>query len=216
MKIYGSLLSPFVRKVAVVAAEKGIAFEFAQGGPAHPDAEFVAASPFRKMPAINDDGFMLSDSTAIALYLEARNPDPALLPAGAQARGRAIWFDEFADTVLGAAGLKIMFNRLVGPRILKIGGDEAVAQKGAEELPATLDYLESVAPPEGWLVGDRFGLADISVASILRTMDYCKPCVDAAARPRTAAWYARVIARPTWAAVAVMEEKQARRIMPQD
>lgn len=213
MKLYGALISPFVRKVAVIATEKGISFELGRGGPGSDDAEFLAASPLGKIPAIDDDGFKLADSSAIAIYLDAKHPEPRLIPEDPQARGKAVFYDEFADTVLGAAGLKILFNRLVGPKLLKVGGDEALALQGEAELPRWTDWFESVVPESGWLLGDVFTIADISVASTFRTLAYVRHGVDAAARPRTAAWFERVAARPSWAAVAAQEDVFAQRIM---
>jgi glutathione S-transferase len=213
MKLYGALLSPFVRKVAVVATEKGVSYEPARGGPGNPDPDFLAASPLGKIPAIDDNGFTLSDSSAIAVYLDGQYPGPRLLPDDPQLRGKVMFFDEFADTVLGGAGLKILFNRLVGPKLLKVGGDEAIALQGEAELPRWLDWLESTVPDQGWLVGDAFTLADISVASIFRTLAYVGHGVDPAARPKTAAWYARVAQRPAWAAVAAQEDVFAAKIM---
>ena len=211
MKLYGALLSPIVRKVALIAAEKGMPCELVMTSPGNTDPEFVAASPFGKIPAIRDGLFTLADSSAIAHYLEAKQPDPALLPAEAEARGRAVWFDEFADTVLAGAGLKIVFNRLVAPRLLKLPYDEAVAQQGEAELPAILAYLEGAAPQDGWLAGE-FSLGDVAVASVLRTMTYVGHGPDTAAYPRTAAWYARVSERPAWQAVAAQEAPFAARI----
>lgn len=213
MKLYGAMLSPFVRKVAIIATEKGVSLEMGRGGPGNPDPDFLAASPLGKIPAIDDNGFTLADSSAIALYLDAQYPEPRLLPDDPQLRGRAMFFDEFADTILGGAGLKILFNRLVGPKLLKVGGDEAIALQGEAELPRWLDWLETVVPEQGWLLGDTFTLADISVASIFRTLAYVGHGVDADARPRTAAWYARVAQRPAWAAIAAQEEVTAARIM---
>ena len=218
MKVYGALLSPFVRKVCVALSEKSMAYELVLSSPGSPDPDFLAASPFGKIPAIKDGDYTLADSTAIVAYLEAKQPRPALLPAEAEARGRAMWFDEFADTVFATSGLKILFNRLVGPRLLKLPYDEAIALQGEAELPRILDYLESVAPeagwPEaGWLVGD-FTLGDISVASMLRSLAYVGHGPDAAKYPKTAAWYARVAARPGWLAVAELEAPVAERLMP--
>lgn len=213
MKLYGALLSPYVRKVAVICEEKGISWDLARGGPGSTDPEFLAASPLGKIPAIDDDGFTLADSSAIAFYLEAKYPDPCLLPADPQARGKTVFWDEFADTVLGTSGLKILFNRLVGPKLLKVGGDEAIALQGEAELPRWLDWLETQVPPQGWLLGGAFTLADIAVASTMRTLAYVGHGVDAAQRPQIAAWYGRVVARPAWAAVAEREDVVAKRIM---
>lgn len=213
MKLYGALLSPFVRKVAVILAEKGIAYEMARGGPGSTDAEFLACSPLGKIPAMDDDGFQLADSTAIAVYLDAQYPEPRLIPEDARLRGKAVFWDEFADTVLAASGLKILFNRLVGPKLLKVGGDEAMALQGEAELPRWTDWLESVVPDEGWLLGEDFSVADIAVASIFRTLAYVGHGVDASARPKTATWYARVVSRPAWQAVAEKEDPIAQRIL---
>lgn len=91
MILYGSTLSPFVRKVAAYAAEKGIKLELRPFQLTDPDPEFCAASPFRKMPALVDGDYCLSDSTAIVHYLEAKYPEPELIPAEPRARGRVIW-----------------------------------------------------------------------------------------------------------------------------
>lgn len=211
MKMYGALLSPFVRKVAVAAAEKGMACELMPTSPGAPDPEFAKASPFGKIPAIVDGDFSLADSTAIVVYMEAKQPEPALLPAEAKARGTAMWFDEFADTIYAASGLKILFNRLVAPKLLKRPFDEGVALQGEAELPPILDYLESVAPVQGWLAGE-FTLGDISVASIMRSLTYVGHGPDAAKYPKTAAWYERVRARPGWQDVAAQEAPIAARL----
>ena len=80
MVLYGSTMSPFVRKVAAYAAEKGIDVELQPTGFPNQTAEFLAASPFRKMPAMVDGDFSLSDSSAIIHYLEAKYPEPQLIP----------------------------------------------------------------------------------------------------------------------------------------
>ena len=115
--------------------------------------------------------------------------------------------------MFATSGLKILFNRLVGPRLLKLPYDEAIALQGEAELPRILDYLESVAPQSSWLAGE-FTLGDISVASMLRSLTYVGHGPDAEKYPRTAAWYDRVTSRPGWLAVAEQEAPVAERLMP--
>jgi glutathione S-transferase len=205
MKVFGFPLSPYVRKVHLVAAEKGIEVETVLGNPANPAPEFLAASPFRKIPALQDGDYTLCDSTAIVTYIDAKHPDGSIFPADAKARGKAIWFEEFADTIMTAAGGKVVFNRFVGPKVLGRPGDEEAAKVGEQELVPILDYFEGQAPASGWLTGDTFTIADISVASVLRTLGYVGMEPDAAKHPTTAAWYDRVKARPAWQAVAARE-----------
>ena len=71
MILFGSSISPFVRKVLMFAAEKGIALESRPVSPHSDDHEFRAASPFGKIPALVDGDYTLADSTAIVSYLEA-------------------------------------------------------------------------------------------------------------------------------------------------
>jgi len=204
MKLYGFPLSPFVRKVLVVAHEKGIATQVVPVNPMQPGEEFLAASPYGKIPAIDDDGFKLADSTAIAVYLDAKYPEPALLPADPQARAKATWFDEVADTVVMAAGGPMVFNRFVKPRFLGQDCDEAVAMAGEEAMTGRLGYLESVVGDQGWLDG-AFSIGDIAIASVLRTFEYTGWQLDPATFPKLTAWSARVRERPGWQAAAEVE-----------
>lgn len=200
MILYGSTMSPFVRKVAAYAAEKGIELDIQQTGFPNPTPEFIAASPFKKMPALVDGDYSLADSSAIIHYLEAKFPDPELIPADPRERGRTIWFDEFADTLLFACGAKIFFNRVVAPRFLGREGDIAAAETAErDELPPLLDYLEGVIPDSGFLVGDRLTLADISVAGPFANFGHCDVVVDAARYPKTTRYVRSILARSSFA-----------------
>ena len=203
MILYGSSMSPFVRKVLAFAGEKGIALDLQRAGAdfRDPDPAFVAASPFRKMPALVDGDYRLADSSAIIHYLEAKHPEPALIPADPQERGQVIWFEEFADTILTACGAKMFFNRIVSPVFLNKPGDLGAADKAQqEELPPVLDYLETIAPEnEGYLVGDRLTLADIAVASPFANFQHLGCDVDRGRYPRTSAFVERMLGRPSFA-----------------
>jgi glutathione S-transferase len=205
MKIYGFPLSPFVRKVVVAVKEKGLDAELVPSNPNQPDEEFSAASPFRKIPAFRDGDFTLADSTAIVTYLDAKYPEPALLPAAPEARGKAVWFEEVADTILTPAGAPIVLNRFLRPRVFGTEGDEAAALAAEEAVKRPLAYLEETVS-DGWLDGD-FSVGDIAAASVVRTLGYTGWELDAAAYPRLAAWYGRVTARPAWQAAAEIENR---------
>lgn len=201
MIVYGSSLSPFVRKVLAYGAEKGLELELRTLGLGSDDPGFLEASPFRKMPAFRDGDFSICDSSAIIHYLEAKYPDPALIPAEPEARARTIWYDEFSDTILAACGAKMFFNRVVAPRFLGRDGDLAAADKAEqEELPPILDYLERIVPDAGgFLVGETITLADIAVASPFANLGHLDVRLDEARHPRTAAYVAAILSRPSFA-----------------
>jgi glutathione S-transferase len=204
MKIYGFPLSPFVRKVVVAACEKGLDFELIPANPSQPTEEFLKVSPFSKIPAIADGDFSLADSTAIVTYFDAKYPEPALLPADAQARGRAVWFEEVADTILIPAGAPIVLNRFLRPNIFGTEGDEAAAVAAEEAIKRPLGYLESAMSGSGWLDAD-FTVGDLSVACTVKTLGYTGWTLDPATYPKLAAWYDRVSERPAWQKAAEQE-----------
>lgn len=212
MIIHGARVSPFVRKVLVFAAEKGIETEVRMAGFGRGDPGYLEGSPFGKIPALEDGDFLLCDSTAIITYMDALRPEPNLIPTEARARARTIWFEEFGDTIAQQAGQKIFFNRAVAKR-LKREPDLAAADRAeAEEMPKIYDYLEKVLPESGWLVEDRFTLADLAAACPIINVGYCSDGLDAGRWPRVAAWLAAVKARPSVAA-AMEEEATAVRAM---
>jgi glutathione S-transferase len=204
MKIYGFPLSPFVRKVVVAACEKGLAFEMIPANPSQPTEEFLKVSPFSKIPALADGDFSLADSTAIVTYFDAKYPEPALLPADPQARGRAVWFEEVADTILIPAGAPIVLNRFLRPNIFGTEGDEAAAVAAEEAIKRPLGYLESAVSQGGWLDAD-FTVGDLAVASTIKTLGYTGWTLDQATYPKLSAWYDRVTARAAWQQAAEQE-----------
>lgn len=208
MILYGSTMSPYVRKVAAYAAEKGIEIDLQAVGIGDPNPEFRAASPFGKMPALVDGDYGLADSSAIIHYLEAKFPEPALIPADPRERGRVIWFDEWADTLFFACGAKMFFNRIVAPRFLGRDGDEAVAAAAErDELPPILDYLERAIPGDGYLVGGRLTLADIAVASPFANLRHLGVAIDPDRFPKVASFEQGMLARPSFASFV---EREAR------
>ena len=212
--IYGGTLSPYVRKAVVFAIEKGVEFELVQAfGPMGPP-EFKAASPFGKIPAMTHGDFSLADSTAIVTYLDAIKPEPNLIPTEAKARAKTIWYEEFGDTIVGACGGKIFFNRFVAPRLLGREGDLAAADEAQQmEFPKIADYLESVVPAAGYLVEDRFPLADIAVASPFATLGHAACSLNPTTHPKAFGYIESILARPSFA---TLLEKEREFVAPRE
>lgn len=101
VRIIGSFLSPYVRKVLVCLDAKGLAYEIDPIIPFFGDERFSKLSPIRRIPVFTDDRVTLCDSSVICQYLEDRYPTPALYPADIADRARARWLEEFADTRMG-------------------------------------------------------------------------------------------------------------------
>lgn len=207
MIIYGNSLSPFVRKVMVFAAEKGVLLEAKSAFPGGDDPAFRAMSPFGKIPAFSDDDYLLCDSSAIVHYIEAKHPSPALIPVEAKDRGRAVWFDEFADTILLQPAGKIFFNRIVAKLLGRPADPAAADEAQANELPPVLAWLETQIPASNFLVGDALSLADISVGTMLVNLGHAGAAPDAGKYPKLAAYSDLILSRPSFATIVSGERR---------
>jgi len=208
LKIYGALLSPFVRKVRCVLTEKNVPYELVATNPFDKSADFVRRSPLGRIPALEDEqGRALADSTVIAEYLEERFPTPPLFPRDPYERARVRWFDEYADGGMAASlTAKVFFQRVISAKLIKGGCDEAVVASGLKELPTFLGYLERELAGHQYLVAESFTLADISVACQLVNLRHAGVEVDAAKFPAVAAWFERVVGRPSLKALVEQDQ----------
>ena len=199
LKIYGALLSPFVRKVRCVLTEKQVAYELVATNPFDKGGDFLKRSPLGRIPALDDEqGRSLADSTVIAEYLEERFPAPPLFPRDPYDRARVRWFDEYADGGMAPSlTAKIFFQRVISAKLIKGGCDEAIVQTALKELPTFLGYLERELGGHDYLVAETFTLADVSVACQLVNLRHAGVEIDPAQFPAVAAWFTRIVARPS-------------------
>jgi glutathione S-transferase len=185
LKIYGVPISVHTRKVIVAAIEKKLAFENDPVIPFNPPAGWDRLSPTGKIPVVSDGDFDLADSSVICAYLEQTHPTPALFPEAAKDRARALWLEEYCDSTLFREVIHgLFFQNVIRPKILKQETDNAAVESIlTQALPKALGYLESEVG-EGYLVGNRFGIADIALTSNLVNYHYLGYRIDAARYPR--------------------------------
>ena len=209
MKIIGSFVSPYVRKVLACLELKGLDYRVDPITPFFGNDEFERLSPLRRIPVLIDGDLALCDSSVICAYLEEAYPEPPLLPADPRDRARARWLEEYADSRLGDIFIwGLFYQRVVRPAVWGEPGDaERIARTLAEDAPAALDYLETQLPASGFLFGD-LGLADISVASFFRNADYAGFTVDAGRWPRVARFVGEALDHPVLAKLLAFEDIQ--------
>jgi glutathione S-transferase len=209
IRIIGSFVSPYVRKVLACMNLKGLAYEVDPITPFFGNDEFERLSPLRRIPVLVDGDFHISDSSVICAYLDEAFPDRPLFPADPKERARARWFEEFADTRLGDLFIwGLFYQKIVHPIVWGEPGDQARIEKTLnEELPAALDYLEGELPAGGFQFGD-IGAADIAIASFFRNGAYAGFETEAGRWPRTAAFVERTLAHPCFADLLRFEDVQ--------
>jgi glutathione S-transferase len=197
--LYHLWVHPFSRKVRIILAEKGLAFELREERIWQRRTEFLMLNPAGDVPVlVEPDGVTLANSQVIAEYLEERYPEVNLLGEDpvqrAETRRLVSWFDlkfnrEVSDNLLGEKVMK---------RFLRLGEPHAPAiRAGHANISYHLDYIGFLIEKRQWLAGDFFSLADIAAAAHLSAIDYIGD-VPWADHPAAHDWYARVKSRPSF------------------
>jgi glutathione S-transferase len=191
LKIYGVARSRAFRTLWM-AGELGLDYElvtvdFADGGTRRP--EFLAINPNGHVPAIDDAGFRLWESMAINLYLAKKHGgDDGFYPRRLEDEAKAWQWSFWGMTEIERPALAALLNR-IGPEDRR---DAAAAEAAERDLAAPLAVLDAALSTSPYLLGDRFTVADLNVASILswarqarvdfarfgRTLNWLRTCHD--------------------------------------
>ncbi len=199
LRLVGSMLSPWARRVAVVLEEKGVEYEHENFFPfGELTEEFKRKSPLGLIPILDTDEGSIADSTAICLYLEARFPGVPLLPKEPFALARATWFSEFAEALFRHEGT-IFFERAVRGHLMQQEPDMAAVEAAREPIPPLLGYLDGELSGKATLCGEEVTLADITVASVLLNYLHAGERIEAGDYPCLRAYLDRLFARPSFA-----------------
>jgi glutathione S-transferase len=198
-----------VRKAWIFLKEKGLEFEHRQLDPLDKSERFLTMNPLGRIPILEEpDGNLIADSSVICDYLENVHPEPSLYPGGYRDRARALWLEEYADTILTQICARIFWMYIIIP--IRTGAPTDQTEVDAfrdEEYPAAFDYLESIAQDKDGLVNNQLSVADISIASAVRLLDLAGAPLDAKRWPHFEAYYQRVISRPS--AKSIIEEEMS-------
>jgi len=204
IKIYGVPFSVHTRKVIVAARLKAIPYEVVPIAPVNPATlppTWRSISPTGLIPVIDDGGFMLTDSTAIALYLERKVPIPALLPIDLKPYASALAIDAWAGSELFRRVVHPIFhNQVVAPRIKQQPGDKTAIDTAVNSAaPEAFAYLESILHG-AFLIDAKLSIADLAVVSNLIVFNYLGYRIDAARFPKLAAYFGAHLESPVLAA----------------
>jgi len=214
MKVYGVVLSPFVRKVLSVCSLKGLEYEHDPIMPGSTKPEYLLISPLGKVPAFEDGDFSISDSSVICEYLEEKYPAVAVMPESPEDRARSRWLEEFGDSRLVESLAPYFFERKV-KKLMGLGeADEArLDQLAAEDIPKCLEYVESQVPETGFLFAE-IGTADVALCGPFINGGYGGFELDGDAYPKTAAYLERVKTHPAMVPVLAAERETLAALFP--
>jgi glutathione S-transferase len=149
----------------------------------------------------------LPDSSAISDYLEHKFPNPALYPADPFQRARAIFYEEYADTILAqTVGPGVFFERIVKKMLRQQPDESAVAAVLKDKIPPLFDFLENEIRAKEFFAGDMFSIADISMGTMFVNFEHAGETVDYARWPNLSHYVAAIHARPSFKAL-IEEER---------
>ena len=200
IKLYTFPPSTNSRKVRIVLLEKGLEFERVNVDLTkreQKNPEYLKIHPFGQVPALDDEGFVLYDSTMINEYLEDEYPYPSLMPSDSEGRARARLLEDFRDSHFNPYCVHIIYEmrKPEGER------DAQRIENAKTQISACFDRLERELNGKEYLVG-TFSLADIAFMANFDFMDRFAISVDPNKHRNTTAWIARLKARPSYAASA--------------
>lgn len=202
LTLLGGNVSPFVRKVRVFCAEKGIDCELEPVNPFAAPEGFRDLSPLGLIPVLRDGSRHLPDSSIICAYLEKLHPETPLYPSDPWECAWATWLEEYADGgFVPRAGPKVFFPLVMVPLMQRKEPDEAEPMRFArEELPPYYAYLEDQIGDGEFFVGERLSIADIAVASPFVNLRHAGVAPERARFPRLRAFLDRMHGRPSFKA----------------
>jgi glutathione S-transferase len=174
LKLYHNPISPHSRRVLVALLEKNIECELVEielnGIPNRP--ELLAINPFHHVPVLEDDGFRIVESFAILDYLEAKYPNPSLLPTDPQNLAKVrmvqlVTVNELLPTMM--AFFPIMFGLPI---------DSEAVEPARQKLSRILTFFEELLGEQKYFAGSHFTLAEVTAGTVLTVLHLLKLSLD--------------------------------------
>jgi glutathione S-transferase len=207
--LHGAAGSPFVRKVQIVLAEKGLSYEHVHTIPVTDPPpglpfpgitpELRPRTPLGRIPFARIGDRWLADSSVIIAYVDRLHPDPPIYPSDPWDYARALWFEEYIDSGAYPKLFGTIFvERVLAPMLFNRPTDQAVVDKAiTEDLPAIYGYLDAEIGSRSWLAGEAFTVADATVASFFLGMQQADAAPDPKRWPNLARYLQEQYAHPT-------------------
>ncbi len=196
MKLFGSLASPFTRKVRIVAAEKRIDLDLELDNVMSPESAVPAFNPLGKVPVlVLEDGRTLFDSRVIVEFLDHASPISRLIPADHRERVDVRRWEALADGVTDA-GILVRYENLRPAH----ERSPAWIERQMGKVHRGLAELDREIGTNAWCSGTAYSLADIAVGCCLGWLDFRFPQLGWRERHANLARHvAKLAERPTFA-----------------
>ena len=193
MKLYHTPISLNSRRVWVALIEKNLDFELVEihlDGD-HLEPEFVAMNPFHRVPVLVDDGFTVFESLAILDYLEAKYPEPAMLPKDPKDLAVVKMVELVTVNELGPALYPLSSERMGW------GIPEAqVIEKAKEKVDSVLAFFEGLLDDRPFFASNTLTYAECVAGTVVPLLSWVDISIEG--YPKIQAWCDRLMSRPSF------------------
>lgn len=199
MRLYHHPMSSNARRARMAAVQLGVALDLelvdlAKGE--HKKPSFLRLNPSGRVPVLDDDGFFLTESHAIMMYLADRTPGQTLYPAALRARAEVNrWLFWSAQHFQPAVSV-LNWEHVVKPFTGQGAPDPAAVQRGEALVTECARVLDAHLARRTWISDQGLTLADLAVAAPLMSLAAAKLPVGGYAS--LLGWFERVQGLEAW------------------
>src|SRR5258708_2382023 len=200
MKLYLFPLSG--RVVGIVAIKNHLALEceiehvdLGRGDELTP--EYLALNPNKKMPTLEDDGFVLWESNAILFYMAAKHPESGLWPSDLKGQADVLRWLAWESAHWDAESVGMVAFEKSSKGVLGLGApDRAFIARGEENFARFAGVLNASLKGKTWLIGERLTIADFSIGGLIPSAERME--LPVGKFPEVVRWYKGLAALPAW------------------
>ncbi len=200
MKLYVLPPSPRAFKVIALKNHLGLACEMRivdLGKDEHLTPAYLALNPNQKMPALEDDGYVLWESNAILFYLASKKPQTSVWPSHPRHQADVLRWLAWESTHWDAESIGMVGFEKVSKAVLRLGSpDAAFVARGEQNFRRYATVLNHALGGRRWLTGDEVTIADFSIGAWVPAARRFELPVEKF--PEIGRWYERLAALPGW------------------
>ena len=201
MKLY--VLPPYPRAFKVIALKNHLGIEcemravdLGKGDQLTP--EYAAINPNKKMPVLEDDGFVLWESNAILFYLASKKPQSGLWPSDAQRQADVLRWLAWESAHWDAESVGMVGFERVSKGVLLGPADATFIARGEQNFNRFAAVLNEHLKGRKWLVGGDLTIADFSIGAWIPAAEQLQ--LPLAKFPEIGCWHNRLASLPAWRA----------------
>ncbi len=175
LKIYGFPISTWANRVRFTANRLGLDYEYVTIDLTKGEGQtesYLAIHPAGKVPAMDDDGFILFESGAIVNYL-ANKANSELYPQELKQRALVDQWSDFASNQIATPMGKVLFNTVIY-KFVGAEKDENSLQEGRAFLDRFLPMIDAQLGKVSYLASDQLSLADMVLLAWLDPAELCE------------------------------------------